>query len=107
MVFLLAYCEPLVPIELIDLGKLVSPIIWVGQFNHQNQFRNRCKPNSLSKSNEDSLKIMPKIELKEDKAYCLCCYVKRPDPLGLKCDTITSPRRLVTTFLAPNSTEFE
>jgi hypothetical protein len=29
--------------------------------------------------------------------------VKRPDPLGLKCDTITSPRRLVTTFLTSNS----
>jgi hypothetical protein len=26
-----------------------------------------------------------------------------PDPLGLKCDTITSPRRLVTTFLTSNS----
>jgi hypothetical protein len=25
--------------------------------------------------------------------------VKRPDPLGLKCDTITSPRRLVNTFI--------
>jgi hypothetical protein len=25
-------------------------------------------------------------------------YVKRPNPLGLKCDTITSPRRLVNTF---------
>jgi hypothetical protein len=24
--------------------------------------------------------------------------VKCPDPLGLKCDTITSPRRLVNTF---------
>jgi hypothetical protein len=36
-------------------------------------------------------------------AYAL----KRPDPLGLKCDTITSPRRLVTTFLTSNSTEFE
>jgi hypothetical protein len=24
--------------------------------------------------------------------------VKRPNPLGLKCDTITSPRRLVNTF---------
>jgi hypothetical protein len=33
--------------------------------------------------------------------------MKRPDPLGLKCDTITSPRRLVTTFLTSNSTEFE
>ena len=40
LIFLLAYCEPLVPIELINLGKLVSPIICVGQFNHQNQFRN-------------------------------------------------------------------
>jgi hypothetical protein len=36
LVFLLAYCKPLVPIDLIDLGKLVSPIICVGQFNHQN-----------------------------------------------------------------------
>jgi hypothetical protein len=33
-------------------------------------------------------------------------YLKRPDPLGLKCDTITSPRRLVNTFLTSNSTEF-
>jgi hypothetical protein len=32
--------------------------------------------------------------------------VKRPDPLGLKCETITSPRRLVNTFLTSNSTEF-
>jgi hypothetical protein len=38
--FLLAYCEPLVLVELINLGKLVSLIICVGQFNHQNQFRN-------------------------------------------------------------------
>jgi hypothetical protein len=29
--------------------------------------------------------------------------LKRPDPLGLKCDTITSPRRLVTTFITSNS----
>jgi hypothetical protein len=48
LVFLLAYCETLAPVELIDLGKLVSPIICVGQFNHQNQLENRCKPNSLS-----------------------------------------------------------
>jgi hypothetical protein len=33
--------------------------------------------------------------------------MKRPDPLGLKCDTITSPSRLVTTFLTSNSTELE
>jgi hypothetical protein len=26
-------------------------------------------------------------------------YLKRPNPLGLKCDTITSPRRLVNTFI--------
>jgi hypothetical protein len=29
--------------------------------------------------------------------------MKRLDPLGLKCDTITSPRRLVTTFITSNS----
>jgi hypothetical protein len=29
--------------------------------------------------------------------------LKRPDPLGLKCDTITSPGRLVTTFITSNS----
>jgi hypothetical protein len=29
-------------------AKLVSPIICVGQFNHQNHFGTRCKPNSLS-----------------------------------------------------------
>jgi hypothetical protein len=40
LIFLLAYDEPLVPVELIHLGKLVSPIICVGQFIHQNQFRN-------------------------------------------------------------------
>jgi hypothetical protein len=26
-------------------------------------------------------------------------HLKRPGPLGLKCDTITSPRRLVNTFI--------
>jgi hypothetical protein len=30
------------------LGKLVSPIICVGQFNHQNYLGTRCQPNSLS-----------------------------------------------------------
>jgi hypothetical protein len=29
-------------------AKLVSPIVCVGQFNHQNHLGNRCKPNSLS-----------------------------------------------------------
>jgi hypothetical protein len=36
-VFLLVCCEPLAPVELIISSKLVSPIICVGQFNHQNQ----------------------------------------------------------------------
>jgi hypothetical protein len=41
-------------------------------------------------------------------AMALCApRMKRPDPLGFKCDTITSPMRLVTTFLTSNSTEFE
>jgi hypothetical protein len=31
--------------------------------------------------------------------------IKRPNPLGLKCDTITSPRRLVNTFISSNSIE--
>jgi hypothetical protein len=31
--------------------------------------------------------------------------VKRPDPLGLRCDTITSPRRLVNIFISSNSIE--
>jgi hypothetical protein len=47
---LLAKCELLAPVQLIDYSKLVSPIICVGQFNHQNQLGNRCKPNSLSKA---------------------------------------------------------
>jgi hypothetical protein len=33
------------------LGKLVSPKICVGQFNHQNYLGTRCKPNSLSHIN--------------------------------------------------------
>jgi hypothetical protein len=31
--------------------------------------------------------------------------LKRPEPLGLKCDTITSPKRLVNTFISSSSTE--
>jgi hypothetical protein len=34
--FVLVYCEPLAPVEHIISSKLVSPIICVGQFNHQN-----------------------------------------------------------------------
>jgi hypothetical protein len=45
---LLAECEPLTPVKSIHLGKLVSPKICVGQFNHQNNIGTRCKPNSLS-----------------------------------------------------------
>jgi hypothetical protein len=36
------------------LGKLVSPKICVGQFNHQNYLGTRCKPNSLSEDVVDS-----------------------------------------------------
>jgi hypothetical protein len=45
--------EPLAPVELIIYSKLVSPIICVGQFNHQNHFRKRCKPISLSTAQQD------------------------------------------------------
>jgi hypothetical protein len=41
------------------------------------------------------------------KRSFLGILLKRPDPLGLKCDTITSPRMLVTTFLTSNSIEFK
>jgi hypothetical protein len=34
--FVLVCCEPLAPVKLIIYSKLVSPIIRVGQFNHQN-----------------------------------------------------------------------
>jgi hypothetical protein len=36
-------------------------------------------------------------------AVLLVWRLKRPDPLGLKYDTITSPRGLVTTFITSNS----
>jgi hypothetical protein len=36
LIFLLAECEPFTPVYSIHLGKLVSPIICVGQFNNQN-----------------------------------------------------------------------
>jgi hypothetical protein len=39
-------------------AKLVSPIICVGQFNHQNQLENRCKPNSLSVLKERSVGLL-------------------------------------------------
>jgi hypothetical protein len=44
-------------------------------------------------------------ELDDEEAPCVALRntsigdVKRPNPLGLKCDTITSPRRLVNTFI--------
>jgi hypothetical protein len=73
LVFLLAYCEPLAPIKLIDWSKLVSPIICVGQFNHQNQLGKRCKPNSLSREPlpESSLKL-------RDTIPGLSMYIGRP-----------------------------
>jgi hypothetical protein len=40
--------EPLAPVKCIILNKLVSPIICVGQFNHQNLTRKRFDPISLS-----------------------------------------------------------
>jgi hypothetical protein len=40
--------EPLAPVEHIIWSKLVSQVICVRQFNHQNHLGNRCKPNSLS-----------------------------------------------------------
>jgi hypothetical protein len=66
LVFLLACCEPLAPVKLIDESKLVSSIICVGQFNHQNQFRKRCKHISLSSGKnidmpEDWWKKMAKV----------------------------------------------
>jgi hypothetical protein len=47
--FVLVYCEPLAPVELIISSKLVSPIVCVVQFNHQNHLGKRCKPIFLSK----------------------------------------------------------
>jgi hypothetical protein len=41
------------------LGKLVSPIICVGQFNHQNYLGTRCKPNSLSQTTIGAVAIAP------------------------------------------------
>jgi hypothetical protein len=51
----------------------------------------------------DTRVLSPRRELALSNAESM----KRPDPLGLKCDTITSPRRLVTIFLTSNSTEFK
>jgi hypothetical protein len=39
------------------LDKLVSPKICVGQFNHQNYLGTRCKPNSLSITPEDIIRM--------------------------------------------------
>jgi hypothetical protein len=53
-----------------------------------------------------SLLLVVSQEVMLDVFMLSAVVLKRPDPLGLKCDTITSPRRLVTTFLTLNSTEF-
>jgi hypothetical protein len=39
------------------------------------------------------MRLQPRLRLGPNQ------LVKRPNPLGLKCDTITSPRRLVNTFI--------
>jgi hypothetical protein len=51
--------------------------------------------------NKDSLGTMIFVDGNQGKVKGIdkIAIMKRPDPLGLKCDTITSPRRLVTTFL--------
>jgi hypothetical protein len=59
--FLLVCVEPLAPVELIIESKLVSPIICVGQFNHQNLFRKMFDPISLSKPKVEFLKKLKEI----------------------------------------------
>jgi hypothetical protein len=49
------------------LGKLVSSIICVGQFNHQNYLGTRCKPNSLSQRNS-----LPSVEKQILSKETLC-----------------------------------
>jgi hypothetical protein len=40
-----------------------------------------------------------KVPLLSPRATLTPGLLKRPNPLGLKCETITSPRRLVNTFI--------
>jgi predicted KAP-like P-loop ATPase len=57
----------------------------------------------ISNLRNDNTKLIAKVEkldVCDDSIVSLRNdNVKRPDPLGLKCYTITSPRRLVITFL--------
>jgi hypothetical protein len=63
----------------------------------------RCWNKEASWS-EELLKISSTYRLVGPRWTGIWCEdMKRPDPLGLKCDTITSPRRLVTTFITSNS----
>jgi hypothetical protein len=48
------------------------------------------KRKTLTSSNETNVSF---------KTFGASYVLKRPNPLGLKCDTITSPRRLVNTFI--------
>jgi hypothetical protein len=52
--------------------------------------------------NQGLVKGLGKIVISPDHSISnvfLVDSLKRPNPLGLKCDTITSPRRLVNTFI--------
>jgi hypothetical protein len=57
-------------------------------------------------SNLPALKIVSTLTMCISSQRRFMGSMKRPDPLGPKCDTITSPRRLVITFMSSNSTEF-
>jgi hypothetical protein len=59
---------------------------------------------SISCLRDENVMLKSKID---ELNVCKPSTFKRPDPLGLKCDTIISPMRLVTTFFTSNSTEFE
>jgi hypothetical protein len=58
------------------LGKLVSPIICVGQFNHQNYLGTRCKPNSLSDggSEEEATPLKPAASFSYDTCTTGCIW---------------------------------
>jgi hypothetical protein len=65
------------------LGKLVSPKIFVGQFNHQKYIGTRCKPNSLSMSAR-ALQREHIIPLKEgSRGECIDWTGKKSTDLGM------------------------
>jgi hypothetical protein len=64
--------------------------------------RNRLKTMKIRGMSHLKTRTMIKGEMKTRKMikkYRVKDRLKRPNPLGLKCDTITSPRRLVNTFI--------